>query len=222
MKIQELFESQIDKEVREFIKNYRKGNLPNWRFESTFPIHKVIDGKVHIDGKALKITNGLVDENGELMIELAGKCGQIVINCDKLTSFKGFPPYVSRTGAKDYTFAAIAFGRYNKLITSFEGFPIEVSGNANVGNVANITCKDIHKHIKSINGMLELPNHYKGPLLGVLKIEKLKALTTFYGNIIPDFSKAIKIVNTHLTGDRNIIACQEELFQNDLDEYAKL
>ena len=32
----------------------------------------------------------------------------------------------------------------------------------------------------------------------------------------------VKIVDKHLIGDRNIIACQKELYDNDLDEYAQL
>lgn len=59
-------------------------------------------------------------------------------------------------------------------------------------------------------------NFVKGNVLSLLKIPKTCEAQF-------EISQPwAKIVDKHLIGDRNIIACQEELFKNGLDEYAKL
>jgi hypothetical protein len=41
-------------------------------------------------------------------------------------------------------------------------------------------------------------------------------------NATTDKDKACAIINEHLKGKRNILACQEELIDNDLKDYAEI
>ncbi len=62
---------------------------------------------------------------------------------------------------------------------------------------------------------------YKKAALGLLKIKELKQVILHH----PDHSKldaASKIVNKNLSGNRGLLSCQEELFDNGLKEYARL
>lgn len=224
MKIQELFEktSEEDKKVRDFIKKYRTGDLPKWNFKDPFPIHKVRDGKIYAEDKPLKMTNGLVNSEGKLTVTLDGRFGQIRVYSQKLKSFEGFPPRVSTFGAKDETRYCLIFGRANELLTSLEHCPREYSGSVDFSNLKNLSYKDVHKHIKWLNGFVKIHSGYMGPLLGVLKIEKFMGIILDASTQSRELYNAINIINKHLKEGRNIIACQKELYDNDLDEYAEL
>ena len=57
---------------------------------------------------------------------------------------------------------------------------------------------------------------------GFLNLLKIKGLdfVEFSGNNVP--SEVDNIFNRHLRSGRNLIACQKELYDNDLDEYAEV
>jgi hypothetical protein len=71
-------------------------------------------------------------------------------------------------------------------------------------------------------------NAIEGGLLNLLKIPDLRQVSVRIGQNSSDdiisvrLGKAFIIINSHLSNEkRNIIACQRELIENDLDEYAE-
>ena len=105
-------------------------------------------------------------------------------------------------------------------IHSMEGFPKEIDWLV-VDKTLPITNK-LSDYLKKCNKIVfrDIPN-YIG-LLSLLKIDKLKELNCSWFIQDTPFYNACQIVSKHLKKDRNIVACQEELFKNNLDEYAKL
>lgn len=85
-----------------------------------------------------------------------------------------------------------------------------------------------HCEIKSLKGIekfttmefLSLSSEIDCGLLSALKCKSLKKLKNDYHS--DEGQSAAKIVNKYLNGDRDIVACQAELIDNDLEEFAKL
>lgn len=91
-------------------------------------------------------------------------------------------------------------------------------------------CRDWKQFSKfSISNIIILGNSVVNKMnkTGILNLCKLMKVTgaqkiIFFNSVVdasPELAKAIDIVNVHKD---NIIACQKELFDNDLDEYAEL
>ena len=119
----------------------------------------------------------------------------------------------------------------NMAITSFEYLPQEASAYILRGTSIK-SFSGVHKVIKRMvangkvySGQVYIPATVEKCLLGFLKIPGCKSLELGHSDqkIAPlSLIKACDIITKHLQDNRNIIACQEELFQNNLDEYAKL
>jgi hypothetical protein len=66
----------------------------------------------------------------------------------------------------------------------------------------------------------------KNGLLGLLQIPHPTKVYVASNGItkseFPELSAALKILKTHLDGDRNVLACQEELIDNGFKDYAQL
>lgn len=194
------------------------------------PLHKW-DGDKLVFEKQLIITPSYLDENGEIILPIK-KTGQLVINSGRITSFKNCPETVRDAG---YTMGgnnwvgSVVIASVNKNLTSLEGFPKNGLDGLRLGYAYNLNYQNVHKYIPAIrqNSIFEIANDYKGPILGIFKIKGLSRLSSMhrYGYDKAQaeiFSKVKNIVNAHLANGRNIVACQEELFKNGLDEYAKL
>jgi hypothetical protein len=134
-------------------------------------------------------------------------------NSNELTSLKGIP---------DIKFRYLHFDK-NKL-TSFEGFPkqslyIVISGNPFT------SFSDVHKHIENCQ-QFTLPVVKTG-LLSFFKIKDCISITFYsFGAKEPELAKeceaAAKIVTKHLQSGYNLFACQTELMEAGLKDYAKL
>ena len=85
-------------------------------------------------------------------------------------------------------------------------------------NTRSISLSGIHKMIGKNCKVLGISNtdFIKGNVLSLLKLPKMCQIEWKLKQ------PWVKIVDSYLTRDRNIIACQEELFKHGLDEYAKL
>lgn len=119
---------------------------------------------------------------------------------------------------------------YNKLST-FEGFP-EITSWIHAHSNNFSTYKGVEKHLKSCKGVT-IDFTYNGKPIGLLSFFKVKDCSEVKsyewvtGNSLPlELRNEVKlvqgIINKHLKEGRNVVACQEELFQNGLDGYAKL
>lgn len=101
-------------------------------------------------------------------------------------------------------------------LSTFEGFP-ESIGNYCWATQNNFTSlHNIHKHIKQVGGWIDFGNNkITSHVLGVLLIDGLRT-------IIIDNGKVDRIINKHLSGDRDVFACQEELIEAGLEDFAQL
>lgn len=144
-------------------------------------------------------------------------------NCPKITNKAVFEKtkISSLKGISQFAKQIEVFG-CSELTTIDEHLPkVKFFGAAQCGL---ITLKDIHKMMPNLQTIQVAFNPIKSNILGILRLPKLKFfLFGREGNDDSDFYKAASIVDKYvLKGDRNIIACQKELYDNDLDEYAEL
>lgn len=135
---------------------------------------------------------------------------------------------------------------------SFDGVPKRINGRLDFSEAPGMTSlSQIHQHFEYITERLVLPNSIRADILGVLKVKGLLGISfhdeyTEFSNkadiskfpyypgtplSYPDFvtrtvvnlSKLKEIINNHLSEqEKNVIACQRELIENDFDEYASL
>ena len=131
--------------------------------------------------------------------------GRFVCSNNKLTSLEGAPSKVS----DDFCCEV------NKLST-LEGAPSYIGElfNCYFNNLTSL--HNIHKQIKYIGGIAIFnKNPITSHVLGLLMIEGLK-------DIRIDNQVVQGILNNHLTGDRDVFACQEELIEAGLEDFAQL
>ena len=85
---------------------------------------------------------------------------------------------------------------------------------------SNATLTGIAKAIGDCD-YLEIENcgNITGSVLGLIKLAKNTPVALTFKGAKPDW---VSIVNKYLKKEVNIVACQEDLFKNGLDEYAKL
>ena len=97
-----------------------------------------------------------------------------------------------------------------------------VGGNVTINKCARITnLKDIHKTFKRIDGSLSfIETPVKSHALGILKIEGLKSV--FVDSSESKFEKAIEIISKYVGSKGDILDCQSDLIDADLEEYAQL
>ncbi len=176
----------------------------------------------HVDGDFYCSDNKLTSLEGAP----SSVGGYFVCSRNKLTSLKGGPTsvggyfYCSRnklTSLKGApTFVGGDFNCPRNNITSLEGAPSSIGGDFSCpGN--NITSlHNIHKHIKHIGSYADFNNNpITSCVLGLLLID---GLTHVYIHHI----EVQKIINKHLSGDRDVFACQEELIEAGYEDYAQL
>jgi hypothetical protein len=142
-----------------------------------------------------------------------------IANCS-LGSLKGCPKIVG--------------GRFsisnNPEITSLDYFPERASSYILRGTGIT-SLSGIHKVIKEIrpnrqgDGEIVVPHTLTNSILGLLKIPGLRTISypaTERAKYSNELRQAIGIVYNHLqTDEKNAIACQRELIENNLDDYAE-
>ena len=86
------------------------------------------------------------------------------------------------------------------------------------------TLKDIHKLMSKLEFLQINACPITSNILGLLRLPNLSMLIYQTGEKVSiDFERACNIVDKYIQdGSRNIVACQKELYDNDLDEYAQL
>lgn len=184
-------------------------------------------GKYHIEDNEivygdieLKIRNAFLNAEGELILPFK-YCRELVISASNLKSFKNFPKTVNST---DFSWAILSplIGS-SQYIDKLDGFPSTIVGSVDIANdrYRHISYHNVHKHIKSLQGIIQLHADYEGPVLGFLMVEKLKNVlwktTSHLNNSVPT-----DILRSYLEGSRDIMDCQEELIQAGYKEFAKL
>ncbi len=131
--------------------------------------------------------------------------GDFFCSENNLTSLEGAP---SSVGGSFYC--------SDNNLTSLEGAPSSVNGDFYCYNNTLTSLHHIHKQIKHIGGNANFENNQiVSHVLGLLLIDGLK-------EVYLDNRKVQNIINKHLKGDRDVFACQDELIENGLDDYARL
>lgn len=238
MKIRELLLQEApllspeDKAVDLEIKAIRKGKYSSndAPIKVRFGNYKIEDGMVCIDDLSslpFKLSNLMIPREGPDAGKLPFKfkrCGQILLNASRLKSFEGFPDRISARGSKEYGTAALVAITINNELQTLDGISRQINGDLRLGLCHNINWSNAHKHFDYIDGFVTVSNSYNGPMLWALKIPKLRMLHfDSISKATPEQAQLMSILAKHLrTPERNVLACQEELIDNGLKDYAEL
>ena len=131
---------------------------------------------------------------------------------NKLTSFEFMPKEIDGE-----------VNCHNNQFTSLEHCPNKINGEFDCHKNKITSLQGIHKLFEGgyIKGEFDLnSNPITSHVLGLLLIPELPSVLYFEGN--KDCIAAIKIINKHLAGDRDVIDCQQELIEAGLKQFAQL
>ena len=109
-------------------------------------------------------------------------------------------------------------------LTSLEHCPNKVRGYFYCSNNKLTSLQDIHLLFKGgfISFNIDVTNNpIKSHILGLMLIPELKGII-FKHEKNPKLRLAFQIIDKHLKADRDVWACQEELLDNDLHEFAQI
>lgn len=136
-------------------------------------------------------------------------------NCKYLESLEGCPEKL-----ESLSFDGICD------INSFEFFPKKIVKDLDFRTLVKIkSFTGINKYIKEIHGDVRIPESYEGPILSLLKVKGINDFkTTGWSKEERQISKMLKILRRYYRqdGTANLIACQKDLYDNGLDDYAEL
>lgn len=113
----------------------------------------------------------------------------------------------------------------NSKIADFSGFPKQIHGNLYCMNNQITSLSKTNKYIERIDGLADFSGNpiESSPLLSLLRIKGLQSVRLVkVHDTNSRLYQAQQIINKHLKNGRDLIACQEDLFKNDLDEFAQL
>lgn len=130
-----------------------------------------------------------------------------------LTSFVGGPKTV-----------ATEFNASLNLLTSLEGAPTDM-GNIRLTHNSHLTnLKDVHKHIKSLNGIFNVEGcPLKSHVLGLLLIDGLTWVFMDNKDVQNILNKYITKIDNSMNMRRQfLLQAQEDMIEAGLEEYAKL
>ena len=103
----------------------------------------------------------------------------------------------------------------NNWLSNFEGCPEHIDGDFILRFNYFKSLKNIHKHLKVVNGRIDLKNNQLlSDILGLLKIKRLQKVNLDNKNIED-------IINKYLP-EGDILECQQELIDAGFEEYARL
>ena len=200
MKIKELFEDIVDQGA---INKFLLSNKNIWEMNDGVLFFK------HRDFN-LDTYRGILVKNGELIVPLGNLIGNLDGYDCGLRSFKNFPEHING-------FCYLGSNPFK----SIDGIPKHMV-SLDLSNCNNIkSFEGIGSLIKSCEHIM-IPETLERNMLGLLKIPNLESIDLEVEEASEELLKATRIINNHLAHDRNIIACQKELYDNDLDEYAEL
>ena len=117
-------------------------------------------------------------------------------------------------------------------LKDFNGVPRRINGRLDFSEAPGMTSlNQVHQHFEYINERLVLPNSITSDILGVLKVRGLQGIS-FHDDFTIDetlaqpkvisLHKVAEIVNEHLSKDRNILQCQEDLIDADFKDFANM
>ncbi len=172
-------------------------------------------GNVEVHLQKFELVNEMLNPDGTFPFKLT-RANVMKVRANKLSSFKNFPEVLERLPLNFLVFDMLAPNFPH--LTSLEGFPKYCKGHVRLSMAKNLSFTNVHKHIFAAEEITVNP-YYVGPMLGFLKIENLKEIRYLFADK-GNFHEAAEIINKYLPkGD--VVKCQRELIENDLDEYAE-
>lgn len=225
MKIKELFEetSTIQKWLSKW-EHACRGTLDKYAREMRN--YDVSGNDVYFHGNLYILDDEFLNENLEIPVQVS-QCRKLHIATTNITSFKNCPKKIVGSSG-DITDHVLllkpVFGNKSEFnnLRSLEGITPEFDGNVDFTRCPNLSYSRADKHIKALHGALKISQHYKGPLLSLLKVEGLTSVYNTSASKIDGLDEACEIITKHLRGNRNVLNCQEELIDNNLEVYAQL
>jgi hypothetical protein len=169
----------------------------------------IIDSSLDISNNLFQNLKGCTQDVGDLNIS----------SNNNLISLAGIPKHLRQ---------GLSMGDTPNL-KSLEFMPLTVgkgcsmSNNRILGENKNITSFEGvgRKFLTKVPDFLITPDCLTSNILGILLIDGLEqGRVSTYG--IPNLRNALKIIDKHLKGDKDILECQEELIEAGFKEYAKL
>ena len=104
----------------------------------------------------------------------------------------------------------------NGTLSNVSKLPKTIMSNLDCRNNKIDSLRGIQKYVKTIKGTADFTNNpIKSHVLGLLEIDGLKS-------VMLDNKKVAAIINKHLKGDKDVIACQEELIEAGFEDFAQL
>lgn len=196
---------------------YQTQNLINiWNNSNRRVVHELTeDGLINVEGEIdlRRISEGwkAISDGGGLLQVRFGVCVSFKATGMFLTSMKGCPKIVTNV-----------FHVCDNKISSLDGLPlsarvIDIRENpiTSLTGIAKLTsCEE-----------LWLPNSITSNMLGLLQMKSLKRLYCDGNFSVKDDSKfqnAFSIIKKHFDSEHDVIACQEELIDNGLKDYAEV
>ena len=220
MKLHELFEGTNFKDV------FKGTNSTSDTFKGNLSCS--YDNLTSLEGSPTTVSGNFFCSNNKLKSlkgAPASVGGDFYCFSNFLTSLEGAPSFVGQdfncsknklTALKSAPEKVYNFNCGSNELSSFEGAPTKVAGRFLCNDNLFKTLHNIHKHIKQINGYANFNNNpIKSHVLGLLLISGLQ-MAVF------DNKKVTEIINKHLAADRDVFACQEELIEAGLEEFAQL
>lgn len=132
----------------------------------------------------------------------------------RLTSLRGCPSHVKGS----------LWVHHNQL-ASLEGISSFIGRGLDLSNNYFTSLKDIHKHIKKMDGSIWITgNPIKSHLLGILLIDGCKgyAASTTLAAVIKIINKYAIINANYRVPGQDLYECQTELIENGLEEFAEV
>jgi hypothetical protein len=226
MKLAELFETSSNQqmtnpEVRELIQYWVEKGWLKEGFNNGDSIHGfqvASDGSAERKLDKLEIVNQMLTPEGTFPFKLS-RAKYVAVRANNLSSFKNFPEQIEHRISGNLLCLDMLAPSFPHL-TSLEGCPKYCRGHARLSRAKNLSYANVHKHILAAD-VISIYDDYVGPMLGFLKITNLKEIRYVYSED-GRLATAAEIINDHLAKDRNVLAAQEELIDNDLKDYAEL
>lgn len=169
-----------------------------------------------LDGCPRRIDDAFVCYGNKILSLVGGPefvGGKYLCGDNALTTLKGAPGVIN-----DSFVCAL-----NKL-RSLAGGPSIVHGLYRCSRNKIKSFKDVHKHVKEINGgFVAYDNPIESHVLGLLLISGLKRIILADDDYVGDLTLVEEILNRHLGKGRvGMLQAQEELMEAGLEEFAQL
>jgi hypothetical protein len=201
------------------IDKIRRTTNPSAKF---FTDYQIRSGQIGHTASTLRISETMLDEKGELSAPFSF-CNNLDIIAHGLRSFKNFPVIVKGESPSQWSVMTPATTKYHK-ITSLEGFPRYIrKGMVDFAQdrYFDLSFSNVHKHIDTLYGSVNIIEIYNGPLLGFFLVKKLQKINFDLATtgLMRDLEHQLYLL---LNKHTDLLDAKEILMSKGFKEFAKL